>query len=217
MSSLITRTKKEQEKGNGYGFTEFLKFWLDTVKPPIAETTYESYLCKVNSIINYFDAYFPGIALKDVKVADLQRFYNDQYKAGISPNTIKHYHANIHRALAYAVRMDMVLTNESEKTERPKLEKYEANFYNEKELKRLFQVFQDDRMELVALIAAYYGLRRSEIIGLRWDAVNFEKKTITIREKAYHSHEDGKTCRQIQESAEDRIQVQDTAPDSVHC
>ena len=52
--------------------------------------------------------------------------------------TIKHYHANIHRALAYAVRMDMVLTNESEKTERPKLEKYEANFYNEKELERLF-------------------------------------------------------------------------------
>ncbi len=47
-------------------------------------------------------------------------------------------------------------------------------------------------MEIVVLIAAYYGLRRSEIIGLRWDAIDFDKKTITIREKAYTVREDGK-------------------------
>lgn len=44
----------------------------------------------------------------------------------------------------------------------------------------------------MVLIAAYYGLRRSEIIGLRWDAIDFDKKTITIREKAYTVREDGK-------------------------
>ena len=47
-------------------------------------------------------------------------------------------------------------------------------------------------MEVVVLIAAYYGLRRSEIIGLRWDAIDFDKQTITIHEKAYNIYEDGK-------------------------
>ena len=72
------------------------------------------------------------------------------------------------------------------------MEKFEAMFYNEQELGLLFNAFRGDRMEIVVLIAAYYGLRRSEIIGLRWDAIDFDKKTITIREKAYTVREDGK-------------------------
>lgn len=94
--------------------------------------------------------------------------------------------------------MNLVTVNESEKTERPKLEKHEATFYNEKELAQLFDVFKGDRMELVVLIAAYYGLRRSEIVGLRWDAIDFEKKTITIREKAYNGYENGKRVVKFQ-------------------
>jgi integrase len=110
----------------------------------------------------------------------------------MTANTIKHYHANIHKALKYAVKMGYLTCNESEKTDRPKLDKYEATFYNSKELERLFSVFRGDRMEVVVLIAAYYGLRRSEIIGLRWDAIDFDNNTITIHAKAYNVYEGGK-------------------------
>ena len=44
----------------------------------------------------------------------------------------------------------------------------------------------------VVFIAAYYGLRRSEIIGLRWSAIDFDENTITIQEKAYTVYENGK-------------------------
>ena len=60
---------------------------------------------------------------------------------GLTANTIKHYHANIHKALKYAVKIGLISCNESEKTDRPKLDKYEATFYNSKELERLFSVF----------------------------------------------------------------------------
>lgn len=113
----------------------------------------------------------------------IQQFYNDMYNSGISGNTVKHYHANIHKALKYAVKMDLIPSNPSEKTELPKMNKYVASFYNEKELEMLFKAFKDDRMELVVYIAAYYGLRRSEVCGLKWDAIDFDKKTITIRRK----------------------------------
>ena len=86
----------------------------------------------------------------------------------------------------------IIQTNPADKTERPKCEKFTANFCNKDELTRLFEIFQGDRMELCVHIAAYYGLRRSEVVGLKWDAVNFEKKTITIKHKVVNDFGDGK-------------------------
>lgn len=175
---------------DGYTFLGFFQMWLEAIKPTVAENTYEGYIHTSHRIITYFDKVYPGIKLTDLTALELQHFYNDMYSSGLSANTIKHYHANIHKALKYAVKMNLISVNESEKTERPKMEKYEAMFYNEQELGMLFNAFRGDRMEIVVLIAAYYGLRRSEIIGLRWDAIDFEKGTITIREKAYVVRED---------------------------
>ena len=183
---------KEKLTAGDYKFTVFLRDWLETIKPTIAETTYESYSQKLNSVVRYFDTVFPDITLAEVTAVELQKFYNDKFAEGITANTIKHYHANIHKALKYAVKIGLVSCNESEKTDRPKLDKYEATFYNSKELERLFSVFRGDRMEVVVLIAAYYGLRRSEIIGLRWDAIDFDNNTITIHAKAYNVYEGGK-------------------------
>lgn len=122
----------------------------------------------------------------------LQRFYNDMYNKGKSANAIKHYYADIHKALQYALKMNLVNCNESEKTERPKLQKYEATFYKPKELEKLFSTFSGDRLELVVLIASYYGLRRSEIIELKWYAIDFERQTLTVHEKAINYFGDGK-------------------------
>lgn len=62
--------------------------------------------------------------------------------------------------------MDLIPTNVSDKTERPKIDKFEASFYTKDELQELFKVFKGDKLELIVNIAAYYGLRRSEIIIL---------------------------------------------------
>ena len=183
---------KEKLTAGDYKFTVFLRDWLETIKPNIAETTYESYSQKLNSIVHHFDMVFPDIMLAEVTAVELQKFYNDKFAEGITANTIKHYHANIYKALKYAVKIGLISSNESEKTDRPKLDKYEATFYNSKELERLFSVFRGDRMEVVVLIAVYYGLRRSEIIGLRWDAIDFDNNMITIHAKAYNVYEGGK-------------------------
>lgn len=54
------------------------------------------------------------------------------------------------------------------------------------------KAFEGDRMELVVYIAAYYGLRRSEICGLKWDAIDFDKKTITVCRKIVSKFDNGK-------------------------
>lgn len=94
-----------------------------------------------------------------------------------------HYHANIHKALKHAVKMELIPYNPSDKVERPKKENFTGNFYSEEEVQKLFEAFAGDECELCVHIAAFYGLRRSEVIGLKWDAVDFENKTITIKHK----------------------------------
>ncbi len=184
----------------GYEFTDFLIFWLETTKHTISEVTYRSYQQCIKKTINYFEDNFPHLKLEDLKALHLQQFYNAKYSSGLTANTIKHYHANIHKALEYAVKMDILPSNVSEKTDRPKLDKFEATFYNKEELQQLFKLFEGDKMEIIVLIAAYYGLRRSEIIGLKWSAIDFERNTITIQEKAYCIREKGVTVTKFQKN-----------------
>ena len=53
--------------------------------------------------------------------------------------------------------------------------------YSQEELKELFRLIRGERIELAVLIAAFYGMRRGEVLGLKWNAVNFEEKTICVR------------------------------------
>lgn len=138
MLSLTIRTTKENAKENESVLiclkkcakkalnlkveeiiTAFLRDWLETIKPTIAETTYESYSQKLNSVVLYFDTVFSDITLAEVTAVELQKFYNDKFAEEITANTIKHYHANIHKALKYAVKIGLISCNESEKTDRP--------------------------------------------------------------------------------------------------
>lgn len=169
--------------GSEYEFTQFLVYWLDTIRPTIAHTSYDGYCTCIRKTKDYFDENYPHLLLKNLTALQLQQFYNDKYNSGLTANTIKHYHANIHKALKYAVKMDIIPSNPSEKTDLPKLKKFQAGFYNVKELEELFKAFKGDRLELVVNITAYYGLRRSEVLGLKWDSIDFDKKTITIRRK----------------------------------
>lgn len=166
-----------------YQFNQFLIYWLETIKPTIAQNSYESYSVVIKKIIDYFDENYPNLLIRDLTALHIQQFYNDKFNSGLTANTIKHYHANIHKALKYAVKMDIISSNPSEKTDLPKLKKFQAGFYNAKELDEMFTAFKGDRLELVVNIAAYYGLRRSEVLGLKWDCVDFDRKTITIRRK----------------------------------
>lgn len=172
-----------------YRFTDFMDMWLETIKPSIAHTTYIGYAKNIRKIKGNFDN---SIMLDELKPIHIQNFYNKMYANGLSGNSVKHLHTNIRKALQYAVKTDLIESNPADKTERPKCEKFTANFYNKDELARLFEVFKGDRMELCVHIAAYYGLRRSEIVGLKWDAVDFENKTITVKHKVINDYGSGK-------------------------
>lgn len=186
------KTQKENVAGSAkdYEFSEFMYAWLETMKSRVSINTLKGYKSKVKRMEAYFKD--KNIKLKNLKPIDIQEFYNCLYNEGHTGNNIKHYHANIHLALKYAVKADLIPTNPADKVDLPKIKKYEATFYSKEELEKLFEAFKGDRMELVVYIAAFYGLRRSEIIGLKWDAIDFNRKTIAVRSKVLSIYDGGK-------------------------
>lgn len=160
-------------------FADFLKKWLQVVKSTIQPVTYSSYCGMLDSIIEPFFRQ-KRTTLIGLQAQDIQDFYSEQLER-VKANTVIHYHAIIHRALKYAVKMDLIPINPADKVELPKKERFVANFYDSNEMNQLFTIVRDTPLELPVMLAAFYGLRRSEVVGLKWDAIDFNRNTITIQ------------------------------------
>ena len=120
------------------------------------------------------------IALQELSAKHIQDFYLKELER-VSASSVIHYHANIHKALKYAVKLDLISSNPADKIERPKKERFMANFYDADEVNRLFEISKGTKLEIPILFGAFYGMRRSETLGMKWDAIDFERDTITIR------------------------------------
>lgn len=175
-------------------FTSFLKDWLKLMKTQVKLTTYSGYeKIIMRKVIPYFDERYPRIRLDAVSAKHIQDYYSYELEENhVCANTVKHRHANIHKALSYAYKTDLIQSNPADKVELPKIEKYTGQFYNQKQIEELFRVVKGDPIEFGVITAAFYGLRRSEILGLRWDAIDFEEKTITIRHTLHEVRVNGK-------------------------
>ena len=173
-------TSDENDTSNEY-FEIYMQNWLESYKYNIEENTYDSYCTVVNKITNYFSG--KNIKVKDLKPKHIQDFYNSLYKKGLSPNTVLHYHANIRKALDIAMKLEIIPSNPADRIERPKKSQFIGDFYNIDELEKLFSACKNDPLEIVVLIASFYGLRRSEVLGLKWSSIDFEKNIITIKHK----------------------------------
>ena len=171
-------------------FVDFLTMWLEIAKSTIKLTTYASYADMTNkTIIPYFKPL--KRKLSELTAADIQKFYLVQLER-VSANSVIHYHAIIHRAMKYAVKTDLIVSNPVDKVDRPKKNSFQGSFYTEDEIQDLFEAAKGTKLELPIVLAAFYGLRRSEVLGLKWDAIDFQQNTITIKHTLTSCKIDGK-------------------------
>ena len=171
-------------------FSDYMLLWLKIIKGSVTQTTYSSY---ENGVTKRIAPYFKilGITLSGLEARHIQTYYLHRLQK-VSANTVIHEHANIHKALKYAMQMDLIPTNPADKIERPKKNKFIADYYNAAELERLFEITKGHKLALIILMAAFYGMRRSELIGLRWNAFDFDRGTITVRHIVTSVSIDGK-------------------------
>ena len=176
-------------------FIDFMLKWLNMIKHQIQESTYTGYKRQIEGRMkNYFTS--NPVMLSELKPIHIIDFYNHLYSQGLKGTTVVKYHANIRKALDYAVKTDLIQNNPVLKVDRPVEEQYISDHYNEDELNLLFKIIKNTTLEVIVTLAAFFGLRRSEVLGLKWSAIDFENKTITISStvvKAVCEDEDSKT------------------------
>lgn len=171
-------------------FADYMEKWLDVIKGSVAVPTFSSYSTAIKkNIAPYFRK--KGITLQELTANDIQEFYLSELKR-VSASSVIHYHANIHKALKHAVKLDLIAVNPADKVERPKKDRFVGSFYDAEEMKTLFEISKGSKLEIPILLGAFYGLRRSEVIGLKWEAIDFQNNTITIKHTVTSCEIDGK-------------------------
>ena len=180
-------------------FDEYLEQWVEIAKSRLALATYYTYKSMIERTIGpYFRQ--QHLTLRSVEARHLQTFYTRRLKV-VKPNTVRHYHAVLHTALQYAFKTDMVLQNVADKVDRPRPNEFHVDCYSADEIYAALTALKGHKLELPVLVAAFYGLRRGEIIGLKWDAIDFEKGTISVLRTVTDITADGKRIQLQQESA----------------
>ena len=172
-------------------FSDYMQKWLKSVRSSIATATYQSYSNMLKArIIPYFKE--QNIEIRSLTPQHIEDFYQRILDDNCTTNTVIHYHAVIRKALQSAVKKDVIAKNPADKVDRPKKNIYRGTFYSEDEMLELFDAVAGDPLEVCVKIAAYYGLRRSEVLGLKWSAIDLERKTISINHKVIEVEVDGK-------------------------
>jgi integrase len=157
----------------------------------VEPTTHEVYEHMLNKhIYPYFKSI--SVTLSKATPALIQKYYTDKLCEGLSPNTVIKHHAVIRTALQQAVETKLIKENVCDLAKKPKRTTYRGNFYNAGEINTLLAIVKGTSIETAIYMAAFFGLRRSEVLGLRWDAVDFDSGTMLVNHKVVRAKKDGK-------------------------
>jgi integrase len=85
--------------------------------------------------------------------------------------------------------------------DRPRKNSFQPVFLSADEMQKMFEALRGTKLELPVLVAAFYGLRRGEVVGLKWDAIDFEQGTISVKRTVTSTIIDGKYQEFEQQSA----------------
>lgn len=168
-------------------FSEYVLRWLDRKRTSIDEVTYQGYKTIVHAhIVPYFKA--KAIKLTDLSRNDIQCYIDEKSqngrrdgKGGLSAKSVKSHIVIIKQVLKEAVKSGYLLTNPSEFVALPRIQHFEASFYTASQIAELLHCIKDDPLYPLIYLTIVYGLRRSEVLGLKWDSINFETRTLTIK------------------------------------
>lgn len=189
----ITLADLTKEQIGNLLFADYLKLYLPYTrkrKKPIEDTTYASYEGNIKSPVGpYFRE--QGIKLKDLCARDIQEFYDIQLQR-VTANTVIHYHAIIRLALTHARKNGWIPENPIDEVDKPEKNHFVGKFYNAEELSKVFMLTKDTNLEVPVLMGGFYGLRRSECVGLRWSAIDFVNNVFYINHTVTTPRVDGK-------------------------
>lgn len=167
---------------------EWVSFYLENYKKnEVKETTFYEYVRLHGKHIKGSDV--GKIALSKLKSSQLQKYYNDKKKDGYNPKTIKHIFTLLNSALNKGVELKLVSENVNNTVVLPKCKDYEGKTLSVEEVKKIVLNAKEDELYPIVILTIYTGLRKGEVMALKWSNIDFEKKELYV---------EGSLCRVVQ-------------------
>jgi integrase len=161
--------------GRGETLGSFLARWLADV--PVRTSTRIHY---ARNLERHIAPALGRIRLEKLRVEDVNELLQAKRASGLSARSCHHIRAVLRNALGRAVRWGYCARNVAELAEPPKVEEYEPRFLSIDEARRFLAAAAGDRLEALYSVALALGLREGEALGLRWDDVDLEAKTLRV-------------------------------------
>lgn len=180
LAESMTPAERERNRIANSLVEDYLLEWVEAHKVNVEENTYEQYKGYITGRINPFLEPMK-IKVNEITGDEINAMYQYLLNDGLSGTSVQRYHGVLHKAFKDAVKRRIIPANPVDQATRPKREQFIANYYNGEEIKKLLEVAKTDEIYIPILLTAYYGLRRSEVLGIKWSAIDFSENMITIR------------------------------------
>lgn len=178
VAALVTSTTKGVPDATRATVLEFMNYWLETTKPTLKPATHRRYsdLAK-----NHIVPFIGSLKLARLTPAHVQSLYANRLDAGLSNTTVFHLHSVLHHALDDAVQWEFVFRNVTDAATPPKRDEPEMKTWTQEQADRFLSTSaatEADKLEALWTLALLTGMRRGEILGLRWS--DFDKRSSSI-------------------------------------
>lgn len=158
---------------------QYLATWLTSAaKPSVRPKTFVSYSGLVRNHIA--PSAIAKRQLTKLNGLDIQAFLNEKLESGYSARTVQYLHAVLRRALGQAVKWNLVPRNVASLAAPPKVSRTKVQPLTPEQVRCFLDVAKQDRLAAVFTVAVALGLRQGEVLGLRWQDVDLDRRTLTI-------------------------------------
>lgn len=191
IESMIEKYSYLEKSDHPTNMADYLLMWKNLRKSEVAETTYEGYHTYIDRhLIPYFKNL--NLNIQDITAGHIFDYVNylsndggrkDYKLGGQSPASIRKIISLLRQVFEYAVLYGDIKINPASQVPLPKLtsKKEERQvFLTAEDAQKMLDAFADEEVGPIVYVTLYYGLRKSEALGLRWQAVDFDNNTISI-------------------------------------
>lgn len=153
--------------------------WFPVVKERVRESTFDSY--SRNHRL-HIDPSIGSAALQEVSPALLNALYQQLAQKGLSPKTIRHIHTVLRKAFSDAIRWGLLDRNPADAADPPRVERKEMQTWSASEVREFLSALKQDRLEVLFTVLCTTGMRRGEVLGLRWIDLDLQAGRLSVQQ-----------------------------------
>jgi integrase len=157
----------------------YLDRWLmDSVRDTVRQRTWERYeqIARL-----HIKPVLGRLRLKALTPTHVRSLYREKLDTGLAPRTVQYIHTTLHKALKDAVADALVPRNVTEGIKAPRPKRKEVNALSAEQAQMFLSMARGDRFEALYVVAVHCGLREGELLGLRWEDIDFDTGTLAVR------------------------------------